>query len=234
VRGHTLIAKHEQSEARGASFAHQLANQLSYGRLSPDHRFVFVITQNRHRYNHRKFWHQRTEKSNLDGDASVRMYYPSVWLPVYEHARSMAYKNRMVHVVWLPVWGSEPGSIGAKPHSQPGPAHTANLDVAREPGSTRSPLAAAFARPPHSLAQPRVLGLPSSPSSWIPRARVCRRLGRVRHLHSPSNSPSLPRDLPLSLSLEISIGVVAVTRLCRALPLSLELSLSLEISIGAQ
>lgn len=77
VRGHTLIAKHEQSEARGASFAHQLANQLSYGRLSPDHRFVFVITQNRRRYNHRKFWHQRTEKSNLDGDASVRMYYVS-------------------------------------------------------------------------------------------------------------------------------------------------------------
>lgn len=31
VRGHTLIAKHDQSEARGASFAHQLANQLSYG-----------------------------------------------------------------------------------------------------------------------------------------------------------------------------------------------------------
>ena len=37
--------------------------------------------------------------------------------------------------------------------------------------------------------------------------------------------PSLPRDLPLSLSLEISIGVVAITCLCRALPLSIELSL---------
>jgi hypothetical protein len=54
----------------------------------------------------------------------------SVWLHVYEHARPMGCKNRMVHVVWLSVWGSEPGSIGAKPNSQPGPAHTANLGVA--------------------------------------------------------------------------------------------------------
>jgi hypothetical protein len=44
----------------------------------------------------------------------------------------------MIHVVWLPVWGSEPGLIGAKPNSQPGPAHTANLGVARQPSSTRS------------------------------------------------------------------------------------------------
>jgi hypothetical protein len=57
--------------------------------------------------------------------------YPPIWLPVYEHATSMGCKNQMVHVVWLHVWGSEPLSLGAKPTSQPGPAHTAILGVAR-------------------------------------------------------------------------------------------------------
>jgi hypothetical protein len=60
----------------------------------------------------------------------------------------------MVHVVWLTVWGSEPGSIGAKSNSQLGPAHTTNLGVTRQPGSTR----AAPRSQPHSLVQPRVLG----------------------------------------------------------------------------